>query len=257
MLRTTPKLLEDQCLVNKPVTIGILDCDVIADELIDDYVSYPLMFQQLFDRLEACDVAVQYQTFHVCGGSLPSATGVCDAYLITGSKTGVYDDEPWLLALRTFLQNAYGAGIPLVGICFGHQMLANSLGGKAEKSDKGWGIGAMTHSQKNTFIDIEQMPADLTLLFSHQDQVTALPRHAQVLYGSAFCNVGAYRIGKQVLSFQGHPEFTHEYSRRLMTLRQARYPTNIFEEGLMTLDQATDELWVAQLMRQFLLGLLP
>ena len=244
-------------MVNKPVTIGILDCDVIADELIDDFVSYPLMFQQLFNRLEPSEVAVRYEAFHVCGGSLPGAADACDAYLITGSKTGVYDDEAWLPPLRRFLQNAFAAGIPLVGICFGHQILADSLGGRAEKSEKGWGIGAMTHSQQNTFIDIDQMPAHLTLLYSHQDQVTELPNDAQILYGSAFCNVGAYRIGKQVLSFQGHPEFTHEYSRRLMTLRQARYPANVFKEGLLSLDQATDELWVAQLMRQFLLGLLP
>jgi GMP synthase-like glutamine amidotransferase len=232
--------------------IGILDCDDIIDELVDDFTSYAKMFEDLLRGAEPSRSSIEFVAYKACHGEFPSTVAECDAYLITGSKTGVYDDVVWRAPLRKLIQEIYDAGINIVGICFGHQLLADVLGGKAEKSDKGWGIGAIRHQRQSEHERLEGMPESLTLLFSHQDQVTKLPPNAKCLYGNDFCENGAFSIGNQVLAFQGHPEFTKEYSERLMNLRSSRYPKDIFEGGLASLTQNIDEQSVAHWMWTFL-----
>lgn len=232
--------------------IGILDCDDIAPELVEDYRNYPCMFVDLFKR-SGSETLPEFKFYKACQGELPKRVEECDAYLITGSKTGVYDDVPWRQGLRDFVQAAFDANIKLAGICFGHQLLADVLGGKAEKSTKGWGIGAITHQlQAQPDRILGTMPNELTLLFSHQDQVTKLPPKATRVYGSDFCENGAYVIEDKVIAFQGHPEFTKDYSGRLMNLRRARYPEAVFEGGLASLEKETHELAVAKWIIDFL-----
>ena len=234
--------------------IGILDCDDIAPELVEDFQNYSTMFQALLATASGHGEYIEYVTYKACHQDLPESADECQAYLITGSKTGVYDDVVWREPLRECVRQFYTAKKRLVGICFGHQLLADVLGGKAEKSPKGWGIGAIEHRKQSDASAFQHMPDSLTLLFSHQDQVTVLPEGAEQLYGSAFCEFGAYCIPKRVLSFQGHPEFTKEYSRRLMILRQARYERACFESGVDSLVNSTHEHLVAQWMLDFLLG---
>jgi GMP synthase-like glutamine amidotransferase len=232
--------------------IGVLDCDDIAPELVSDYPSYPLMFEALLKKAGSEDLGMRFDAYKVCHGEFPVDVNDYSAYLITGSKTGVYDDVEWREPLRRFIQEAFDTGAQLVGICFGHQLLADVLGGKATKSEKGWGIGAITHERKEVNGVLGEMPETLTLLFSHQDQVVELPRNATRLYGSDFCENGAFSIGNQVLAFQGHPEFTKEYSERLMRLRESRYPPEIFQSGLASLSAVTEEDKVARWMLTFL-----
>lgn len=234
------------------VRIGILECDDIAPELSSDFATYPVMFEQLLRKAELPKNGVEFVVFRANHGELPEDVHMCDAYLITGSKTGVYDDVPWRTPLRQLVKNVFDANVRIAGICFGHQLLADVLGGKAEKSTKGWGIGAITH-QRHTIVDfVGEQPEELTLLFSHQDQVIELPTGAERLYGSDFCNNGAYWVPNKVLAFQGHPEFTKDYSERLMRLREQRYPAERFVEGIDSLVLNTDELLVAQWIVNFL-----
>jgi GMP synthase-like glutamine amidotransferase len=232
--------------------IGILDCDDIAEELVSDFKSYAKMFEDFLRGADPSRSSEEFVVYKVCHGEFPSSVTECDSYLITGSKTGVYDDVPWRAPMRKLVQEIYEAEINIVGICFGHQLLADVLGGKAEKSEKGWGIGAIAHQRKAEHEMMPGMRDSLTLLFSHQDQVTKLPPNAKCLYGSDFCENGAFAIGNQVLAFQGHPEFTKEYSERLMNLRSERYPSDIFEGGLESLSQDVHEQDVAHWMWAFL-----
>ena len=137
----------------------------------------------------------------------------------------------------SFIQRAYKQNVKLIGLCFGHQILAESLGGKAEKSKKGWGVGAM---ESNLLEQAEWMPKKvdvLCLLYSHQDQVTCLPPNAKPLYSSDFCQHAAFYIPKRVLSFQGHPEFTVDYSHRLMFIRQETYAEGQYEQAVKSLEK--------------------
>ena len=92
---------------------------------------------------------------------------------------------------------------------------------------------------------------DLTLLISHQDQVTALPENATVIASSEFCPYAAYHINDQVLCFQGHPEFIHDYSRALLDLRQEHLGEQVYSSGIASLGQDHHGRTVAEWMMHF------
>jgi GMP synthase-like glutamine amidotransferase len=110
-----------------------------------------------------------------------------EAVMITGSPAGVYDDEAWIGPLADFIRAGAAAGVPQVGICFGHQILAEALGGKVIKSDKGWGVGRHTYDVVACpgFVS-ETCPPTVSAAVSHQDQVVALPPGAEVIAASDF-----------------------------------------------------------------------
>ncbi|MFT4531835.1 MAG: GMP synthase-like glutamine amidotransferase, partial [Thalassolituus oleivorans] len=121
--------------------LGLLETDDLYSDLLEDYKSYGTMFRHFFNRLPSSSHELQYRHYRVKQGELPQTFDECDAYLITGSKTGVYDNERWIEPLSNWIKAAHDKGAPLIGICFGHQIIAHSLGGYAQKSSKGWGVG--------------------------------------------------------------------------------------------------------------------
>ena len=118
--------------------IGILETGRVNETLIPHYGEYVPMFEAW---LRPADPGLSYRAYATEDGEIPVSPTECDAWLITGSKHGVYDDLPWIEPLKTFLRGARAAGQPIVGVCFGHQILAEALGGQAVKSEKGWGAG--------------------------------------------------------------------------------------------------------------------
>jgi len=152
----------------------------------------------------------------------PSDLEKYDAFLSTGSRFSVYDDEGWVKTLEQFVQELYAQKRTFIGICFGHQMMAQALGGKVAKSPKGWGVGVHTFEieAKESWM---QPPLDaFKILMSCQDQVEVLPEGSKVLAGSDFCPVGMYRVGEHFLGVQGHPEFSTSYAEALMDDRLER-----------------------------------
>lgn len=229
--------------------LGILDCDELSPELEADYHCYASMFQTLFGRLLP---GIQSRRYQANQGELPDDVDECDAYLISGSKAGVYDALDWLPPLRQFIEKAYVQEIKLLGICFGHQLLADTLGGKAEKSSKGWGVGAMTSRRYGNAKWMDPLVDELCLLYSHQDQVSKLPTSAERILGSDFCQFAGYQIPGRVLAFQGHPEFTRDYCARLMMLRKQRYAPGQYEQAMDSLSQTLDDHVVTKWMINFL-----
>ncbi len=162
------------------------------------------------DFLNLAPNSFSYASYNVAEGDIPTNSDECDAYLITGSPRGAYDVDPWIGQLSAFIQEAYQAGIKLVGICFGHQILAQALGGRVEMSDKGWGLGVKTFEISAPQPWMTGTSTKCALNFVHQDQVIALPPEAQLLGGNEFCPNLFFTIKDQVLGLQGHPEFTAE-----------------------------------------------
>ena len=207
--------------------LGILEAGRPPKELLSRYGSYADMFETMLRRGGA---DWNYVTYPVFEGGLPQSPHSCDGWLITGSKHGVYDNLPWIKLLKQFIQAAYAQHLPLVGICFGHQIIAEALGGKVEKSTKGWGVGVHTYYVLQT---PEWMPSDMSS-FSieafHQDQVVKLPEDADVLASSDFCEFAAIDYKGHALSFQGHPEFSEAFAVDLAESRR----------GLSLTDDQTD-----------------
>lgn len=170
-------------------------------------------FQAFFDLTAHELELVEYR---ITEGDFPPTPAHCDAYLITGSPQGVYDDAPWLAQLAEFIWDCYRAQQKLVGICFGHQMLAHTLGGYAAKSEKGWGMGLRHFEIVDERPWMEPPLQQGALYFCHQDQVLTLPANATRLAGDEFCPHTIFAIGEQVLGIQGHPEFTSHFMQALV-----------------------------------------
>lgn len=195
--------------------LAILDADTLYDSLRPRYDSYGLMFEHL---LEQFGTGMDISIYRVIDGQYPADPAQYDGYLITGSKHDSFADDEWIVALRNYVQMLFRTGKRLVGVCFGHQLLAHALGGHAGRSDAGWGLGVMQYKleQQPFFIDGR---VSVNLIVSHRDQVLRLPDGAQRLLSNAFCPNAAFYIPDKVLAIQGHPEFSVEYARALLELR--------------------------------------
>jgi len=212
--------------------LGILRTDAVRPELKLEYGEYPDMFIAL---LRHSDPNLEYAVYDVELGQYPADIDEVDAYLITGSKSSVYEDKPWIIELMEFVRALNRWHKKLLGFCFGHQLVAQALGGKTERSAKGWGVGLHTHRFTTVPPWHDQGDVDLNILVSHQDQVVAVPDSARVLAGSEFCENAVCQIGDHILTFQGHPEFVPEYSRELLSIRRERIGEAAYAAGVSSL----------------------
>ncbi|MBA1197820.1 amidotransferase [Pseudomonas shirazensis] len=213
--------------------ICILETDVLRPELTAQYQGYGRMFEQLFLRQSVNQA--EFRVYNVMNGDYPPEGERFDAYLVTGSKADSFGDDPWIQTLKAYLLKLYERGDKLLGVCFGHQLLALVLGGKAERADRGWGVGVHRYTLAAHAPWMDPQVTELTLLISHQDQVTQLPKGATVIASSDFCPNAAYHVGDQVLCFQGHPEFVHDYSRALLDARQEHLGDEVYQRAIASL----------------------
>jgi GMP synthase-like glutamine amidotransferase len=195
--------------------IGILETGLINDMLSDRFDPYPVMFTSLLDR---AGQDFEYQDYSVVRSEMPGSIHDCDGWLITGSRHGAYEKLDWMLALESLIRELYRASVPLVGICFGHQIIAQALGGEVVKSDKGWSIGVQSYD-----IDIAQdwmtvAPGQVHIYSFYQDQITVLPPGASVFSSSVFCPYAGLSYGDSIISVQAHPEFELEYILALIDI---------------------------------------
>jgi GMP synthase-like glutamine amidotransferase len=181
------------------------------------------------------DPNLEFRVYDVEQGEYPADIDEVDAYLITGSKSSVYDDKPWIATLMEFVRELDRRRKKLVGICFGHQLVAQALGGKTDKSPKGWGVGLHTHRFNTVPEWHDDEDLDFDILVSHQDQVVSNATGARVLAGSEFCENAVCQIGNHILTFQGHPEFVPEYSREIMEFRREMIGEQTYADGVASL----------------------
>lgn len=225
--------------------IGLLVCDHIQK----GFPGYPELFKALLPKFS-------FEIYNVCDGVFPTSASVCDGWLITGSKYSVYDEIDWILKLRGFVTEIATADKYCIGVCFGHQMLGEAMGGKVLKSEKGWCVGVHQFEVLRTEKWMAPFQPKLNLLMSCQDQIQVLPPNSLVLAKSPLCPVGIIKIGSKMLGIQGHPEFSADYVKSLMEDRTNRIGEETVKRGIESLRLSTDSLVLALWMEDFLNGVL-
>lgn len=185
----------------------------------DRFPDYPEMFRRMFAGVDA---AITCETVSIARGEALPDPATLEAVLYTGSPAGVYDPLPWIAPLAEFIRGAAAARTPQVGICFGHQIMGEALGGKAVKSDKGWGVGRHTYEiVQCPDWSTTPCPPSLSVSVSHQDQVVVLPPAASVIAQSDFTPyAGLNYLDFPAISFQCHPEFEPDFTAALYTARR-------------------------------------
>lgn len=185
--------------------IGILQTGLAPEVLAPQMGDYPDMFARLLDGQ-----GFTFQTYRVLEGQFPADIKACDGWLITGSRHGVYEDHPFIPPLEQFIRDCFAGSVPMVGVCFGHQIIAQAMGGKVERFDGGWAIGAT---------DYDFGGETLVLNAWHRDQITRVPNGAKVIATNNFCTNAALLYPGHALTVQAHPEFRPEFVDGLMKTR--------------------------------------
>lgn len=232
--------------------IGLLETDVLYDDLIEDYGSYGLIFKTFFSKLNTHNTELEFTFYQVQQGELPNCFKECDAYVITGSKSGVYENHDWIKLLSNWVVEANQVDTKILGVCFGHQLIAHALGGTVTMSKKGWGIGVRTLSTATDTVLSRSLPEQLSLIYSHKDQVIKLPPDAQNFITDDFCPNAGFTIKKNIVTFQGHPEFNPIYLKRLLARRSEDIGEPTYSNGIESLSQKTDEVFVGKFILDFL-----
>jgi GMP synthase (glutamine-hydrolysing) len=218
--------------------IGILQTGHVHDSLVGEYGNYPAMFERLL-----AGHGFDFATWRVVDMEFPTDVHDADAWLITGSRHGAYEDLPFIAPLEDFIRAANSAKVPMVGICFGHQVIAQALGGRVEKHAKGWAVGA-------TEYDFEGKPVRMNAW--HQDQVVEVPPGAKVVGSNAFCENAALLYGDSIFTVQAHPEIRDDYMDGLIEARgRGIVPDPILDASRERLGTPLDDKAVADQIAKF------
>ncbi|QLH68778.1 glutamine amidotransferase-related protein [Aeromonas veronii] len=234
--------------------LGILDCDRLDPDLADRFG--PVYSEMFIRGFAALAPELEFRVWSALDGELPEDLHECDAWLITGSRHDAYSDIPWIQALRAWIRQAHDADVKLAGVCFGHQVIAQALGGEVVKSTKGWGLGVAVHPMLADEPWMAPARDQIRILASHQDQVALLPPGATRLAGNDFCPNFMFLQGNNIVAIQGHPEFSVEYNRALIERRRGLLPDERYQSSLSSLEGEVDSATMMQWLLQFL-GILP
>lgn len=228
--------------------ITIIETGLVSERPRARYGSFPQMFERM---MRAADAALHFETVSLINGEPLPNPDKLQAILITGSPAGVYDKLDWIAPLEAFVRRAYAGQIPMVGVCFGHQLMAQALGGTVEKSDKGWGIGRHVYdiAPGNGVIEGER----IAIAASHQDQVIEPPPRARTILSSAFAEHAGLLYGSgAALSVQPHPEFEAGFADFCCDLRAGHAPDALVARAKASLAEPVDNARLGDAITRFL-----
>jgi GMP synthase-like glutamine amidotransferase len=218
--------------------IGILQTGHAPDSVRAREGDYSDMFQTLL-----ADRGLTFRTWSVVDGEFPPDINAADGWLITGSRHGVYDDLPWIAPLEEFIRKAHAEHLPLVGICFGHQIVAQALGGQVGKFPGGWRVGRTEYDFGGQ---------TLALNAWHQDQVIEPPAGARTIATHPGCAYAGLAYGDNMFTVQPHPEYGAEALGDLIRHRgRGVIPDALLDDAEARLDQPTDSLRLADRIAAF------
>ena len=157
------------------LTIGILLTDHVVPKLIEKHGDQDEFYEYIFNKV---DPSINLKVYDVVIDEYPNDIDECDGYIITGSKLSTYDDVHWIKTLEEYIRTLDASKKNLLGVCFGHQLIAQALGGKVEKNKKGWELGSFKVNFNRYCRDsllFKNIDFNDYFYFSHEDIVLKLP----------------------------------------------------------------------------------
>ena len=212
---------------------ALLICDHTDAAVRDQFGDYPEMFESLFPEFN-------WHHYDCVNGEFPEDLGRHQLYFTTGSHHSAYENLPWINQLKDVIRAIYRRGDYFVGVCFGHQLMAEALGGKVERSDKGWCVGVHTFDFRGTRTWMVPQRKRMNLLMMCQDQVVVLPRDCEVLASNEMCAYAMFQIKDHMLGIQAHPEFSKAYNLMLMEDRAFKIGESTVSAAIKSLDLPVD-----------------
>jgi GMP synthase-like glutamine amidotransferase len=207
------------------LTLGVLLCDTVDPSRLHIEGDYPTIFTNRFREFTPAGFEVRLRFYDVTAGQYPDRLDECDGYLTNGAGASANDPDPWIARLADFFRHLHAEHAKLFAICFGHQIIAKALGGRVEKSTRGWGVGIHDIAVLHREPWMTPTADSFRVICSHQDQVVELPPDGVILASTAHCPVSMFRCGTLV-GIQGHPEFSIAYAQALLDSRAEIIPAD-------------------------------
>lgn len=220
--------------------IGILKTGHPPDPVAQKHGGFDAMFQRLL-----AGQGFTFETWDVEHGDFPDGPEAADGWLITGSRHGAYEDHVFIPPLEDLIRAIHASGRRLVGICFGHQIIAQAMGGRVERYQGGWAVGPQ---------DYDFGGEKITLNAWHRDQVVERPEGAEVAGCNDFCENAALVYGDTAYTVQAHPEFSDDFVAGLMRTRgKGVVPDPLMEAAMGRLGPTNDAARIADRIAEFFL----
>jgi GMP synthase-like glutamine amidotransferase len=220
--------------------LGILQCGHTPDEIRTEHGDFSDLFQALL-----APYGFTFKVWNVVDMDFPLGAVEAQAWLVTGSRHGVYEDHDFIPPLEDLIRRIHTSRRPLVGICFGHQIIAQALGGRVEKFKGGWAVGRQTYDLNGQSVHLNAW---------HQDQITILPPSAQVIGANKHCAYAALTYGQHILTLQPHPELSNPVIADYLRVRGAdpTYPPKLIEAAKIENSLPTDDAAIAAQIATFI-----
>lgn len=227
--------------------LGLLMCGHVHPDALDLGGDYPDLFAPLFAPL-----GIEIVPYAVADGVLPDSIAECDGWITSPSRQSVLDEAAWVSGLGDFIREAVDHERPFVGICFGHQLIAQLFGGRVERAEVGWGVGVKDFEIVAERLWMQPLAASVALVASHEDQVVEMPKDASLWARADYCPIAGFELGERCITLQPHVEFTTAISARLTDLREELIGRAVAARARATMSRPIDRQLVAGWFAEFL-----
>ena len=206
--------------------------------------------QKVITALQAARPGWHFSAWAARDGELPPDPLAADAWVLTGSVASVTEPQPWMERTAEALRQRHAARRTMVGLCFGHQLIAQALGGEVGRSAGGFRLGVARTALAVTEPWMTPPLQHLWLFAAHEDQVLLMPPGARILGGDDFCPIGAYALDRHVLCTQYHPELSRPFMRDLLATFGHRFDPALVSQAAAQIERPVDAdvfmQWVAR-----------